>query len=338
MNHPSAVPRWLIALVVGLFVTAGSAVAAWAVDLPYVGWSPGPISEAIDAVVIDEDIESYPPEGELLVLTVVSQPLNVYELLVALFDPTVDIYDRAAVRIEGETDEEYRDRQLGLMDAAVQRALTIAFDRLGIDVGEVRYRVETVFGEYPAAAHLEPGDFVLEVEGVEMTSIDVIRERLADRAPGDVTELTIERAGDIREIEVELGETVDEETGETRAIIGITIGPFIDPPADINTNNVGGPSAGMMYTLALIDLLSEGDLTKGHVVAGTGTIEADGSVGGIGGIRQKVVAAEAAGADVMLVPESNYEVALTADREDMELVSVATIDDALAFLDSLEPA
>lgn len=313
-------------------------MAAWAVDLPYVGWSPGPISEAIDAVVIGEGIESYPPDGELLVLTVVSQPLNVYELLVALFDPTVDIYDRAAVRIEGETDEEYRTRQLGLMDAAVQRALTIAFDRLDIDVGEVRYRVETVFGEYPAAALLEPGDFVLAVDGEDMTSIDVIREQLAGRAPGDVVELTIERAGDISEIEVELGETVDEETGDSRAIIGITIGPFIDPPADINTNNVGGPSAGMMYTLALIDLLSEGDLTKGHVVAGTGTIEADGSVGGIGGIRQKVVAAEAAGADFLLVPASNYDDALTAERQDIELVSVATIDDALSFLDSLQAA
>lgn len=313
-------------------------MAAWAVDLPYVGWSPGPISEAIDAVVIDQGIEFYPPNGELLVLTVVSQPLNVYELLVAIFDPTVDIYDRAAVRREGETDEEYRTRQLGLMDAAVQRALTIAFDRLDIDVGEVRYRVETVFGEYPAAAILEPGDFVLAVEGEEMSSIDVVREQLADRDPGDVVGLTIERVGDIREIEVELGETVDEETGEPRAIIGITIGPFIDPPADINTNNVGGPSAGMMYTLALIDLLSEGDLTNGHVVAGTGTIEADGSVGGIGGIRQKVVAAEAAGADFMLVPASNYEAALTAERQDIELVSVATIDDALSFLGSLPAA
>lgn len=338
MNHPSAVPRWLIALVVGLFVTAGSAVAAWAVDLPYVGWSPGPISEAIDAVVVEEGIESYPPDGELLVLTVVSQPLNVYELLVAIFDPTVDIYDRAAVRVEGETDEEYRTRQLGLMDAAVQRALTVAFDRLDIEVGEVRYRVESVFGEYPAAAFLEPGDFVLAVDGVEMSSLDVIREELAGREPGEMVRLTIERGGDIQELEVELGETVDQETGESRAIIGITIGPFIDPPADINTNNVGGPSAGMMYTLALIDLLSEGDLTKGHVVAGTGTIEADGAVGGIGGIRQKVVAAEAAGAEYILVPESNFEDALTADRQDIELVSVATVDDALAFLDTLEPA
>lgn len=338
MNHPTTAPRWLIAFAAGLFVTAGLAVGAWAVDLPYVGWSPGPTSEAFDAIVLEEDVATYPPAGELLVLTVVSQPLNIYELVVAVLDPTVDVYDRAVVRREGETDEEYRTRQLSLMDSAVQRALMIAFDRLGIDVGEVRYRIESVIGGYPAETVLDPGDFVIEVDGVPMDSIEVIRNQIADRSPGDTVELTIERDGEIRKVEVELGETTDEDTGEKRTIIGITIGPFIDPPADIDTNNVGGPSAGMMYTLAVIDLLSEGDLTKGHIVAGTGTIEADGSIGGIGGIRQKVVAAEAAGAAYMLVPESNYADALTADRTDLELVSVATIDDALASFDSLAPA
>ncbi|MDX1449272.1 MAG: S16 family serine protease [Acidimicrobiia bacterium] len=338
MKHPTTVPRWLIAFAAGLFVTAGLAVGAWAVDLPYVGWSPGQTSEAFDAIILEEGVTAYPADGELLVLTVVSQPLNVYEFVVAMFDPTVDVYDRAVVRREGETDEEYRTRQLGLMDAAVQRALVIAFDRLGLDVGEVRYRIESVLGGFPAASVLDPGDFVLEVDGAPMDSIDVIRNQLADRAPGDMVELTIERDGEIQTVMVELGETTDEETGEPRTIVGITIGPFIDPPVDIDTNNVGGPSAGMMYTLALIDLLSEEDLTHGHIIAGTGTIEADGSVGGIGGIRQKVVAAKAAGAAYMLVPESNYAAALTADRGSMELVSVATIDDALAFLASLDPA
>jgi PDZ domain-containing protein len=171
-----------------------------------------------------------------------------------------------------------------------------------------------------------------------MNSIEVIREQLAERSPGDSVTLIIERQGDVSEVSVELGETTDEETDEARTIIGITIGPFVDPPADINTNNVGGPSAGMMYTLALIDLLSPGDLTRGHVIAGTGSIEADASIGGIGGIRQKVVAAQAAGAEFLLVPQSNYEDALTADRSSIELVPVATIDDALAFFETLEPA
>jgi Lon-like protease len=338
VNHPQAVPRWLIAFVVSLVLTAGAAVGAWAVDLPYVGWSPGPISGAVDAVVIEEGLERYTPSGDMLVLTVVSQPLNVYELLIAIFDPSVDVYDRAVVRVEGETDEEYRTRQLGLMDGAVQRALAVAFNRVGIDVGEIQYRIESVLGGYPAAAVLSPGDLVLEVDGVPMDTIEVIRDQIAGRDPGDTVLLRISRNGDISDVHVTLGETVDEDTGQPRTIIGITIGPFVDPPARIDTNNIGGPSAGMMYTLALIDLLTEDDLTKGHVVAGTGTIEADASVGGIGGIRQKVVAAEAAGATYMLVPASNYEAALTAERGDMQLVSVATIDEALEFFAGLEPA
>lgn len=337
MQHPASVPRWLVGLAIGLFVSTGAAVAAWAVELPFVGWSPGPISDAVDAIVLEDDIESFPTSGELLVLTVVSQPLNAYELAIAILDPTVDVYDRAVVRREGETDEEYRTRQLGLMDAAVQRALAVAFDRLGLDPGEVRFRIESVLGGFPASQVLEPGDFVLEVDGVPMDAIDVIRGQLEGRSPGDTVDLTIERNGEVMDVTVELGESTDEETGEPRTVVGITIGPFIDPPAEINTNNVGGPSAGMMYTLAIIDLLSEGDLTKGHVVAGTGTIEADGSIGGIGGVRQKVVAAEAAGADYMLVPESNFQDALTADRDTIELVSVATIDDALRFFEGLDP-
>jgi PDZ domain-containing protein len=94
----------------------------------------------------------------------------------------------------------------------------------------------------------------------------------------------------------------------------------------------------MMHTLAIIDSLTEGELTSGHVIAGTGTIQADGTVGNIGGIRQKVVAAEAAGADYILVPQGNYEKALTAERETIEIVPVATLDDAIAFLESLDPA
>jgi PDZ domain-containing protein len=84
-----------------------------------------------------------------------------------------------------------------------------------------------------------------------------------------------------------------------------------------------------------MELLAPDDLTRGHVVAGTGTIDSAGNVGAIGGVRQKVVAAEAAGAEVMLVPESNLEEALTARRQDMELIPVATLDEALAALAAL---
>jgi PDZ domain-containing protein len=91
----------------------------------------------------------------------------------------------------------------------------------------------------------------------------------------------------------------------------------------------------MMHALAIIDTLTPGEMTKGHIVAGTGTIAYDSTVGAIGGVRQKVVAAEAAGAAYILVPADNYEAALTAPRETIEIVSVATLQDAIGFLEGL---
>src|SRR5690606_32514479 len=107
---------------------------------------------------------------------------------------------------------------------------------------------------------------------------------------------------------------------------------FVSPiEVEIDVSNVGGPSAGLMYTITLLDLLSPDDILAGRVVAGTGTINRFGDVGGIGGVRQKVIAAEREGADVMFVPEANWEEALTVGS-DLELVMVTSVDDALAWL------
>jgi PDZ domain-containing protein len=121
-------------------------------------------------------------------------------------------------------------------------------------------------------------------------------------------------------------------------MIGIIVGELTEPPfpVTIQAGNVGGPSAGMMHALAIIDTLTPGEMTRGHIIAGTGTIQFDGSVGSIGGIRQKVVGAEAAGAEYILVPEGNYEEALTAERESIGIVSVATLQDAIDFLATLD--
>jgi len=105
----------------------------------------------------------------------------------------------------------------------------------------------------------------------------------------------------------------------------------------IDSRNIGGPSAGMMYALAVMDLLTEGDLTGGNRVAGTGTIRFDETVGPIGGVRQKVYAARGIGADYVLVPAENFEDALTAAGDGIVVVSISTLQDALDFLSSLEP-
>jgi PDZ domain-containing protein len=118
-----------------------------------------------------------------------------------------------------------------------------------------------------------------------------------------------------------------------------TVSLDLDLPIDlqVDSRNIGGPSAGMMYALTVLDLLTEEDLAKGHRIAGTGTISFDETVGAIGGVRQKVFAARSVGAEYVLVPTDNYEEALGAAGKDIVVVAIATLQDALDFLDGLEP-
>lgn len=320
----------------GLLLSAGGAVAAWSVEVPYFAFSPGPVGDAIDAVVADEAVEIYPPDGELFFLTVSLQEVNLYEALSAAIDPTVDLVRRQAVRREDESDEEFKQRNLNSMDQSIDRALAVALDRSGVDlvVESDGVQVVDVLEGSGSDGVLETDDVIVSVNGVDVQLSSDIGVEIGTLEAGTTVELEVVRGDEAMILEVVLSLSSD----GTRPLIGIsavTANPRL--PITIETANIGGPSAGMMYTLAIMDLLVPGDLSKGNIVAGTGTMSADGVVGNIGGIRQKVVAAEAAGAVVMLVPEGNYEEALTAPRDQMELIPVATIDEALAALDALEP-
>lgn len=339
LRMQSPLPRWVAGTFVGLFLTAATAIGAWSVELPYVAFSPGPVGDAIDVVVATDDVEVYPPDDELFFLTVsvTGGGVNVYEAITAGFDPTVDLVRRQAVRRDDETDEEYKQRNLDAMDQSIDTAVAVALDRSGVPVkieSDGVLVVDLVEGS-GAAGVLQPDDVIVAVDGEPVQLGGDIGVVIGDKSPGDTVSIDIVRDGDPMTVEVELTASED----GSRTLIGI-LAQTANPryPISIETSNVGGPSAGMMYTLAIMDLLVDGDLARGHVIAGTGTIRADGTVGNIGGVRQKVVAAEAAGADVMLVPAGNYEEALTAPRESMELISVATIDEALAALEGLDSA
>lgn len=327
---------WPVYLIGALFALGVFSTAAWNVELPYLAFSAGPVSDAADSVVADE-VAIYPPEGELLMLTVVSQDVNVFEALIAGVDPTIDLVRKQAVRREGESDEEYRNRVLQQMDDSNYRSVAVALRHLGYELVPTEVVVNDFVEDVPAASVLELGDSIEEIDGTPISSVSDIRSVLEGLEVGDTLEMTISRDGEDATVTVELAER-DDEPGAP--MIGVMLGELTEPPfpVAIEAGDVGGPSAGMMHTLAIIDTLTEGELTGGNVIAGTGTISLDGSVGSIGGIRQKVVAAEAAGADYILVPEGNYESALTAERESIEIVPVATIDDAIDFLESLEPA
>lgn len=325
---------WPLYLIGGLFVAGFLSVVAWNVELPYLAYSPGPIADAADSVVAEEDVAVYPPEGELLMLTALQQDVNVFEAFIAGVDPTIDLIRKQAVRREGETDQEYRRRVLQQMEDSNYLSIVVALDYLGYDKSVV---VTEVLEDVPASDLIEPGDVVVSFSGETVTTYEDLPSALEDHAAGDLVDMSVERDGNIVDLTIELAEQ-EEDPGEP--MIGITLRELIDPPlpVEIRAGDVGGPSAGLMHTLAIIDSLTEGELTKGRVIAGTGTIALDGSVGGVGALRQKVPAAEAASAEFMLVPQSNYETALTAERDTIEIVPVSTLQEAIDFLEGLEPA
>ena len=189
----------------------------------------------------------------------------------------------------------------------------------------------------PAAEVLQLGDTIIGVAGRQVETVEDIGAALDGYAPGDTVAITVGRSGSLIDVDVELTSSTDD---PDRVLIGIVPGVLTEPPFPlmIDAGDVGGPSAGMMHTIAIIDTLTEGELTNGKVIAGTGTINLDGTIGRIGNVRQKVVGAEAAGAEYVLVPAGNYETALTAEYDDIVIVPVATLQEAIEFLEGLDTA
>ena len=132
-NRTDNPARWPLVLMVALMFVAVLSVAAWNVELPYIAYSAGPVSDAADNIVA-EGVEVYPPKGELLMLTTVPLDVNIFEAVIALFDPTIDLSERQSRRRVGETDEQYRNRVLQQMSDSNFRAVAVALDYLGYEM------------------------------------------------------------------------------------------------------------------------------------------------------------------------------------------------------------
>jgi PDZ domain-containing protein len=201
-------------------------------------------------------------------------------------------------------------------------AIAVALTQLGYDL-KTTVKIQEVTPDMPADGVLETGDEILRVNGTRVESAaDVVKVA----AEGKTFELLIRRDGERQRVELTPKQTPDGPR------IGISLGAAYDFPFDVNVlidPQIGGPSAGLMFSLAIYDTLTPDSLTGGHDIAGTGEIAPDGTVGPIGGIAQKIVGARDAGAELFLVPDANCEQALGAPREDMKLVRVKTMPDAL---------
>lgn len=319
-----------------LFATAPS---------PYVVERPGPVFDTLgDVTTTDGDAvplidipgeDTYPTSGRLDLLTVYisgsrENPLSWLEVAQAWFDPSRTILPVDAVYPQGQTEEEADEESAAAMDTSQQDAVAAAFTELGVDYGSVVVIAGLVDGS-PARGVLEPEDRILTVDGEPVARVEELRAALAAAGAGAPVQLGIRRDGAERTV------TVVPEDGEDGPVIGVYAHAEYDFPFDvaIQLENVGGPSAGMMFALGIYDKLTPGELTGGEHIAGTGTIAGDGTVGAIGGIVQKMYGAREAGADWFLAPESNCGDVAGRIPAGLEVFAVGDLDDAIAAVDAI---
>lgn len=328
---------------VGLLVLGFVLIMVAGVHVPYLATSPGPVTEVHGIITIDGE-ETFESDGELYFLTISrpTQSLTLLELFEAWRDPAVDIVDRDLFLPPGQTTDQRRLQNLELMMSSQQIATAVALDRLGYEVGVVGTGalVVEVLEDSGGFGIVGVDDIVVAFEGEPIEFVDDLINAVRARQVGDTVGLTVSRDNELIDLEVVLGES---QTDPGLPVVGVSItqaGAAFDLPVDvsIDAGSVGGSSAGMMLTLAVYDLLTEEDITKGHRIAGTGTMSSDGEVGRIGGIKQKTYAAIGVGAEYLLVPDGDYENALAAAGDDIEVVAVSTIDEALEFLEGLPAA
>lgn len=317
--------------------------AAGLVRAPYVVFAPGSAFDTEEAITTP-GTQSYPSKGEVLFLTVslrgASQQVGYLEAAWGWLQEDQDVAARKVI-LGGQTGAENREQSLQMMNGSQEVAAKVALEHLGYEVpanGTGAVILSTVEGS-PVASVVEPGDVIVGLDGVTIDLDSQLRNLLAEARPGDEVTLSIQRGGEGEPEEV-VTELIAAPDDPDRALLGVGVVtrdltyemPF---PVKIDTEDVGGPSAGLALTLGILDHLTPGSLTGGADVAITGTIAPDGTVGEVGGVAQKTVAADQAGASLLLVPEAEVDDARPTAPDDLEVVGVADLDDALAALASV---
>lgn len=314
--------------------------------LPFYVSKPGMAKELGPIIEVEN---GYEEEGKFMLTTIRMGKANIYTYLMANFSDYQEIYPLEAIRSEEETEEEYNVRQLHLMASSKLAAIEVAYKKAGmpIDYEFNGVYVLNVVEDMPAAGKLEPGDRIFRVDGKEFSSSEQFIEYVGGKKAGDEITLTFMRRDKENEVVVQVQPFADDPSR-----VGVGIGLVddkelhVEPKVEINTDDIGGPSAGFMFSLEIYNQLVEEDLTKGYGIAGTGTISPDGTIGRIGGIEQKIVAADKAGAEIFFAPneegakDSNYQAAVKTAKDigtKMKIIPVDTFDEAISYLEELQP-
>ncbi len=328
----------------------GLAALLAVIAVPYVTWSPGGIHDALgdvstagetaqqEPMIKVSGIDTYPTSGELDLTTVaVTSPgarLSLPEALAAYWLPKRDALPRDSVYPPGTTAQSSEQRDSEDMNTSQDDAVVAALREAGKPVTEMPMITSVTVGA-PAQGKLEPGDLIVSVGDRSIKQVDDVGDAIRSYEVGQLVTFVVLRHG--------VKSTVELNTAASTAqsgvpVVGISVGTGYSYEPTISFDlgeELGGPSAGMIFALAIYDKITPGALLDGRHVAGTGTITPTGTVGPIGGIQQKIAGAEKAGATVFLVPAANCE-SVAGLETHVSLVKVGSLDEAVKELNEVD--
>lgn len=311
--------------------------------VPYTEMSPGPTYNTLgtqvdsgEPVIGITGRETYPTSGHLNMTTVqvtgAKYEPSLVSAVIGWLRSDVLVVPHGNVYPEGQTDQEAQQQNAEEFASSEDSAKTAALKQLGIPV-DARVVVKAVVAGGPAEGKLHAGDRIVAVDGSQVTAAEQVAELVTRHKPGETVNFTVvpQDKSDETQVPVVTGKAADAD----RAIVGIR--PDVEHTypfkIDIGLQDVGGPSAGLMFSLGIVDKLTPDDLTAGKFVAGTGTITDDGEVGPIGGISMKLIAARDKGAEYFFAPADNCAEAARNTPEGLHLVKAETLDGALRSLE-----
>lgn len=323
------ISRRTVTLGVSLLLTAVLSALALVVPTPYAMRSPGPTEDTLERNLIQiEGARTYESTGELRLTTVSvlggpGYPMLAGQVIQGWLDPRRSVLPVEAIFPEATTKEEQQEVSQAEMVSSQESATAAALTELGYDVPAELDVAGTEPGS-GAEGKLEEGDVITEFQGEPVGTYADLIDGLADTTPGDDVTLGVKRGNSTEDV------TITTADNGQRAVLGVFIDPHYDFPVDVSIEieNIGGPSAGTMFALGIIDKLTPEDEANGEVIAGTGTMSPEGTVGPIGGIEQKLYGAQRDGADWFLAPVDNCDQVVGNVPDGLHVVRVATLAEA----------
>ncbi len=333
------VSRRALTLLLACVMAFGLAVAGAVKTVPYVSLAPGPAIDTLGGKGADEVLKitgarTYGADGTLSLTTVsVRDHLTLFEALSGWLSSRQAVIPREIVYPPDQSEEQQQEQNVQEMRQSQDEATTAALRELGIP-GTTLVTVDAVKKGAPADGHLLAGDVLTTVDGTKVTDAKSVGALVRKHSPGESVVIGYTRTGKAATVTLTTAASVEK---PVRTIVGITPAetPSFPIKVEIGLKDIGGPSAGLMFALGIIEKLGPDSITGGKRIAGTGEITSDGTVGPIGGIAEKLIGAKDEGATVFLTPAVNCPEAKSTRPDGLTLIKVETLKGALAALKTL---